>query len=544
MSSRLKQAATLEIQISFTVLNREESRLQITIWIITQRTKAHERWNRHFCLKNKKENDLKKTLVLDLDETLVHASFKPILAPDVVISVRKETIYVVFRPGAEEFIEKMAKLYELVVFTASVESYARPVMEMLDKKGLCSSLLCRDHCTLLNGMYVKDMSMIGRKLEDIILLDNSPISYMYQQENGLPIVNWYDSPTDRELSKYTAILEALAFVPDVRVYIPKLCNGDQIDYWKVRRTLDEMQRKYYHNQSQELNSYHSEKQLSHYRYSATPSRSTQDISKAWKSNDFYENSENDWKCHTPAPQKDFNQINKTPMVQLNSYFDNLKIISDKYKANFQQDFSHNRLSDAAYHRKKLKNGKSVKRGKSPKSAKKIKTRPSTGNNTHRSSSWNPELHQKQFSTIEPQNGYSQNDLSGARNGMFKEENSSISPTYKTHDYFGYNGGYEKKPMSYDNICSSVTRNESIQKKVDRFLNGGYLTSDTNQQSFEPRHNNWRRFENSEKSTSLLNYKNDNFRQPYLRYSKPSTTVGGRKGAMIRAHYGNYVNCHR
>lgn len=79
-------------------------------------------------------------------------------------------------------------------------------------------------------MYVKDMSLIGRKLEDIIILDNSPISYMYQQENGLPIVNWYDSPTDRELNNYIDILEALAFVPDVRVYIPKLCNGEQIDY--------------------------------------------------------------------------------------------------------------------------------------------------------------------------------------------------------------------------------------------------------------------------------------------------------------------------
>lgn len=232
------------------------------------------------------------------------------------------------------------------------------------------------------------------------------------------------------------------------------------------------------------------------------------------------------------------------MVQLNSYFDNLKIISDKYKANYQQDYSHNRLTDAAYHRKRQRVEKSVKKGKSSKSTKKIKTRPTTGKNTHRASSCNPELHQKQFSTLEPQTNYPQSEFPIAADRRFNEENSSNSPIFKTHDYFGYNGGYEKKPMSYDNICSSNTRNESIQRKVDKFLSRGYMTTDSNLSNFEPRLNNWRRFDDNEKSSSLLNYKNDNLKQPYLRYSKPSTTAVNRKGAMIRAHYGNYMNCRR
>ena len=71
-------------------------------------------------------------------------------------------------------------------------------------------------------MYVKDMSKLGRKLEDIILLDNSPNSYYYQPDNGLPILNWYDSPIDRELSNYYEFLEAIAFVPDVREYIKRV----------------------------------------------------------------------------------------------------------------------------------------------------------------------------------------------------------------------------------------------------------------------------------------------------------------------------------
>lgn len=39
----------------------------------------------------KKEKDMdKKTLVIDLDETLVHSSFKPISKPDIVLEVEIE----------------------------------------------------------------------------------------------------------------------------------------------------------------------------------------------------------------------------------------------------------------------------------------------------------------------------------------------------------------------------------------------------------------------------------------------------------------------
>lgn len=145
-----------------------------------------------------------------------------------------------FRPGAQEFIIKMSKLYEIVVFTASVEAYAFPLMKALDKNNVCVQILCREHCSQQGAMYVKDMSKMGRRLEDLILLDNSPNSYYYQKENGLPIISWFDSPTDKELQNYTEILEALAFVPDVREYLPNLCSGDNYDYVKAKKILQEI----------------------------------------------------------------------------------------------------------------------------------------------------------------------------------------------------------------------------------------------------------------------------------------------------------------
>ena len=87
------------------------------------------------------------------------------------------------------------------------------------------------------------MSKLGRKLEDIILLDNSPNSYYYQPDNGLPILNWYDSPTDRELPSYYEFLEAISLVPDVREYIKKVKTDDKFDHYKARQIVEELNRK-------------------------------------------------------------------------------------------------------------------------------------------------------------------------------------------------------------------------------------------------------------------------------------------------------------
>jgi TFIIF-interacting CTD phosphatase-like protein len=67
----------------------------------------------------------KKTLILDLDETLVHSAFKPFnQRSDILLNVELDkkihVIHVLKRPGAEEFIERMSKHYEVIIFTASL----------------------------------------------------------------------------------------------------------------------------------------------------------------------------------------------------------------------------------------------------------------------------------------------------------------------------------------------------------------------------------------------------------------------------------------
>ena len=65
------------------------------------------------------------------------------------------------------------------MFTASLSKYAEPLFARLDPKKVAEGLLFREHCTFYNGLFVKDMSRLGRNLEDVIIIDNSPTSYLF-----------------------------------------------------------------------------------------------------------------------------------------------------------------------------------------------------------------------------------------------------------------------------------------------------------------------------------------------------------------------------
>ena len=73
----------------------------------------------------------------------------------------------------------MSQLYEIVMFTASLSKYAEPLYGKLDHLRVTSTLLYREHCTFYNGLFVKDMARLGRPLSDVIIIDNSPTSYLF-----------------------------------------------------------------------------------------------------------------------------------------------------------------------------------------------------------------------------------------------------------------------------------------------------------------------------------------------------------------------------
>lgn len=167
----------------------------------------------------------KKTLVLDLDETLVHSSFQPVPDPDYVLQVEVEgvmtDVYVLKRPGLDVFLKKMAQWFEVGVYTASLARYADPLLDLLDPHGTISWRLFREACCHYEGVYVKDLSRLGRSLASTVIIDNSPHSYMLQPENGIPIGSFIDDRSDQELIDMLPFLEGLKDSEDARDYLTR-----------------------------------------------------------------------------------------------------------------------------------------------------------------------------------------------------------------------------------------------------------------------------------------------------------------------------------
>ena len=189
-----------------------------------------------------KEFENKKTLILDLDETLVHSSFTPFEKNDIILEVDFEgimyNIYVLVRPFAKEFIINVSKYFEVVIFTASIPKYASPLLDILDKQKNIKHRLYREQCTFINGLYIKDLKRLNRPLKDLIIVDNSPLAYAFNEENGLPIKTWYDDYSDNELQKILPLIIFLSNVNDVRTHIINFVDDNEIKYTEANDLIE------------------------------------------------------------------------------------------------------------------------------------------------------------------------------------------------------------------------------------------------------------------------------------------------------------------
>ena len=153
------------------------------------------------------------TLVLDLDETLVH--FEDNGDGSGIFNNR---------PYAAEFLQLMSQHFEVVIFTAAVQDYADFILDKLDKGGWISHRLYRENTTVHQNVYQKDLSKIGRSLSKTFIVDNNPLNFRLQPANGIYIKSWYSDPNDEALLRLAPLLVDLANsgCSDVRVALKNL----------------------------------------------------------------------------------------------------------------------------------------------------------------------------------------------------------------------------------------------------------------------------------------------------------------------------------
>jgi len=190
--------------------------------------------SRQIMLKELKKKNT-KTLLLDLDETLITSCTirddpEKILTP----ADGGPPIMIKIRPFAREFLKKMKEHFEIIVFTASINSYAETIVKELDpEKKFISYILDRNFCLeTKNGFYIKDLRIIkNRDLKNLVLVDNLVHSFGFQIENGIPIIEWTGNKADVEL-KYLMdyLLEAKKY-EDMRDFnrqklrLVEICNS-------------------------------------------------------------------------------------------------------------------------------------------------------------------------------------------------------------------------------------------------------------------------------------------------------------------------------
>lgn len=206
-------------------------------------------------LRNPDKKKRKKVLVLDLDETLIHSL--PRAAPRSIgpsgschgIEIKVNdvaTLYNVYkRPYCDFFLKEISKWFELQIFTASVREYADPIIDWLEadiidyklpafqlgQNKIFTKRYYRADCTYRQGVgYIKDLSKYFPKdddLKNVIILDNSPVSYALHEHNAVMIEGWINDQKDRDLINLLPLLYSLSFCIDVR-FIMGLRSGEKL----------------------------------------------------------------------------------------------------------------------------------------------------------------------------------------------------------------------------------------------------------------------------------------------------------------------------
>ena len=161
---------------------------------------------------------MRKLLILDLDETLIHGCPGAIGADFLAAGIP-----VFIRPGARSFLAQMATIFDLAVWTSASSDYASDIVTTLFPSPP-KFIWCRERCVRWfnpekgETEYVKDLKKLrrlGGDLAHVLVVDDSPEKLARNYGNLGRIPPFTGGPDDF-LGPLAVFLMELANEPDVR----------------------------------------------------------------------------------------------------------------------------------------------------------------------------------------------------------------------------------------------------------------------------------------------------------------------------------------
>ncbi|CAD8117848.1 unnamed protein product [Paramecium sonneborni] len=149
----------------------------------------------YFLPKNEKEY----TLILDLEETLIHID-------------NNNNGQIKKRPYLQEFLEELSRYYEIAVFGHLSQIEIDNIIQQLDCNQFIKHKLNRNHLMKYEKVLIKDLTLLGRPANKYIVVDNDPFNFLLSPQNGIQIRSWYGEQGDH------ALLDLLPFLGDLRLY--------------------------------------------------------------------------------------------------------------------------------------------------------------------------------------------------------------------------------------------------------------------------------------------------------------------------------------
>lgn len=168
-------------------------------------------------------NEDKILLILDVDETLIHASTEPINPINIDFSFDEYNIYK--RPYLSDFLNSVQNDFKIAIWSSAGDEYVNNIvanvfpadyrLEFIWGRSKCTLRRDFDMDTFYFSKPLKKLKTKGYSLEKILIIDDSPEKSNDNYGNAIYIKEFKGEPDD-ELKRLSEYLQKIKEVPNVR----------------------------------------------------------------------------------------------------------------------------------------------------------------------------------------------------------------------------------------------------------------------------------------------------------------------------------------